>query len=77
MEKATKLVAPYRGKIARVENIKNVFLVVLFVVFLVIAIWVGIATNNWLWTLFITTLYVVITATSIYCVKFAYSRALR
>ena len=77
LEKATKLVAPYRGKIARIEKIKNIFLVVMFFVFLITAIWVGIGTNNWLWTVFITTIYIAMTATSIYCIKFGYSRALR
>lgn len=35
------------------------------------------ATNNWLWTLFITILFVIIAVFSLCCVKFAYNKALR
>ena len=71
------MIAPYRGKIARIEKIKNIVLVVMLVLFLITAIWVGMATANWLWTALITTIYIGIAAATMYGVKFAYSRALR
>lgn len=47
------------------------------VVFLIIAIWAGMTSGNWIWTAFLTALFVLLAALTIYCVKFAYSRALR
>jgi hypothetical protein len=77
LEKATKLLAPYRGKIAKIEKIKNISLGIMLVLFFIISIWVGMSTGNWIWTAFITTVYIGIAAIVIYSVKFAYSKALR
>jgi glycerol-3-phosphate acyltransferase PlsY len=77
LEKATKLLAPYRGKIAKIEKIKNVSLGILAVVFLIVAIWAGMSSGNWIWTAFLTALFVSLAALTIYFIKFAYTRALR
>jgi len=77
LDKASKLLAPYKGKIARIERIKNLSICILAIVSLVIAIWVGMTTSNWLWTALITCIFIVVAAMIIFCIKFAYSRALR
>lgn len=33
--------------------------------------------GNWIWTAFLTALFIFLAALTIYCIKFAYSRALR
>jgi hypothetical protein len=77
VEKATKLLQPYRGKIARIERYKNLVLVLMLVLFFIISILVGLKSGNWLWTAFVITIYIAIAAIAIYSVKFIYSRALR
>jgi hypothetical protein len=68
---------PYRGKIAKIEIVKNIVAGVLLFVFCIVAVVVGLQTSNWLWTAFIIAVYIIVAFLSIYFAKFLYSKALR
>jgi hypothetical protein len=77
LDKANLLLYPYRGKIALIEIVKNILAGVLLMVFMIISIVVGYAVSNWLYTLLIIAIYILLCFITVYFVKYAYNKPLR
>lgn len=77
IDRASQLLDPYRGKIAKIEIAKNLTATAMLLLFCMIAIIVGWTTGKWLWCLFIVVIYIVLLFTCVFLLKFLYSKPLR